>query len=132
MERLNNCLNKLEPLSDKSLEEIEGDPYLQDVIKRNFEVAAQSCIDISNRIISLADLQKPADYYEAIERIGEADVLPDKFARDLAPIAGFRNLLVHQYLDIDQKEVYSYLENLNQLYQFGKYIREWLSGQANP
>ena len=127
MERLNECLNKLEPLKDKKLEEIQDDPYLQDVIERNFEVAAQSCIDIANRIISQENLKKPADYYEAIERLGEYEIIPKDFSRDLAPIAGFRNLLVHQYLDIDQEEVYSYLKNLDQLYQFEKYIREWLS-----
>ena len=52
LEKLNNCLNKLEPLKDRTLEEIQDDPYLQDVIERNFEVAAQSCIDIANRIIA--------------------------------------------------------------------------------
>ena len=100
-------------------------------LERNFEVAAQSCIDIANRIISRENLEKPADYYEAIERLGENKIIPGDFARDLAPIAGFRNLLVHQYLDIDQEEVYRYLENLDQLYQFEKYIREWLSEKVD-
>ena len=95
LEKLSNCLNKLEPLKDKTLEEIEDDPYLQDVIERNFEVAAQSCMDIANRIISRENLKKPADYYVAIERLGENKIIPGDFARDLAPIAGFRNLLVH-------------------------------------
>jgi len=121
-------LNKLEPLKNRSLEEIKDDPYLQDVIERNFEVAAQACIDIANRIISLENLEKPADYYQAIERLGENGIVPAAFARELAPIAGFRNLLVHQYLEINQEEVYSYLGNLDQLYQFQKYVREWLSG----
>ncbi len=120
-------MSKLDPLADKSLEEIKKDPYLQDVIERNFEVAAQACIDISNRIISLEDFQKPADYYQAIERLGEHDILPEKFADEFAPIAGFRNLLVHQYLEIDYEEVYEYLQNLEQLYKFMDHIREWLS-----
>lgn len=120
-------MSKLEPLKEKSLEEIEKDPYLQDVLERNFEVAAQSCIDIANRIISLEDLAKPSDYYQAIERLGENEIIPSKFAENLAPIAGFRNLLVHQYLEIDQEEVYRYLQNLDQLHQFMNYIRDWLS-----
>lgn len=127
LERLRDCLNKLEPLADKSLDEINEEPYLQDVIERNFEVAAQSCIDISNRIISLEDLEKPSDYYQAIERLGENGIVPKDFAEDLAPIAGFRNLLVHQYLEIDQEEVYRYLQSLEQLYRFLEYIREWLA-----
>lgn len=124
---MRDCLNKLEPLADKSLDEIDEEPYLLDVIERNFEVAAQSCIDISNRIISLEDLEKPSDYYQAIERLGENGIVPKDFAEDLAPIAGFRNLLVHQYLEIDQEELYRYLQNLEQLYRFLEYIREWLA-----
>jgi uncharacterized protein YutE (UPF0331/DUF86 family) len=49
----------------------------------------------------------------------------------MAPMAGFRNVLVHQYLEIDQKEVYRYLENLDQFYEFDGYIREWLSGTVD-
>jgi uncharacterized protein YutE (UPF0331/DUF86 family) len=120
-------LNKLEPLKDKSLEQIQQDTYLQDVIERNFEVAAQACIDIANRIISLENLGKPADYYQAIERLGENGIIPVELARKMAPMAGFRNVLVHQYLEIDQKEVYRYLENLDQFYEFDSYIRQWLS-----
>lgn len=127
MERLNECLSKLEPLKSKSLEEIEEDAYLQDIIERNLEVAAQSCIDIANKIISLEGFRKPADYYQAIERLGEHDILPRDFANDLAPIAGFRNLLVHQYLEIDHEQVHQYMQKLDQLYKFMDYIREWLS-----
>ena len=52
MEKLNVCLNKLEPFKSKEKEEILQDPYLQDIIERNLEVSAQSVIDIANRIIS--------------------------------------------------------------------------------
>ena len=126
MDRLKECLNKLEPLKGKSIDEFREDPYLQDVVERNLEVAAQSCIDIANRIISLEDLQKPSDYYRAIEILGEAGILPAEFAQDLAPIAGFRNVLVHQYLEVDQEELFGKLHNLEQLYQFSEYIKKYL------
>ena len=76
LERLRTCLLKLEPLRGKAKEEILRDPYLQDVVERNLEVAAQACIDIANRIISIEQLEKPRDYYEAILRLGDAGVLP--------------------------------------------------------
>ena len=75
----------------------------------------------------MEDLEKPSDYYQAIERLGENGIVPRDFAEGLAPIAGFRNILVHQYLEVDQEELYQYLQNLEQLYQFLEHIKEWLA-----
>jgi uncharacterized protein YutE (UPF0331/DUF86 family) len=106
--------------------EFDGDAYLRDIVERNLEVAIQCCIDISNRIISLEKAQKPRDYYEAILRMGELEVLPPDFARQLAPIAGFRNILVHQYLSVDWDEVYRHLQHLDDLARFAELVRDWL------
>jgi uncharacterized protein YutE (UPF0331/DUF86 family) len=95
-------------------------------VERNLEVAAQCCIDISHRIISLTKAQKPADYYEALVRMGELGVLPPDFARHLAPLAGFRNILVHEYLRLDWDEVYRHLQNLEDLQRFAAVVRQWL------
>ena len=45
-------------------------------------------MDVANRIISIDRLEKPRDYYEAISRLGDAGILPMRFAQKLAPIAG--------------------------------------------
>ena len=126
LERLKTCLLKLEPLKTKEKEEFLKDPYLRDIVERNLEVAAQVCIDIANRIISIEQLEKPQDYYEAILRLGEAEVLPRDFAQRLAPLAGFRNILVHEYLDISWDEVYKNLQELGDLYKFMDHVKQWL------
>ena len=129
LEKLNVCLKKLEPFKSKEKEEILQDPYLQDIIERNLEVSAQSVIDIANRIISIEDLEKPQDYYEAIMRLGEAGIIPINFARKLAPIAGFRNILVHDYLDINWDEVYNNLHQLQDLTKFMAQVKKWMKKQ---
>ena len=126
LEKLSVCLKKLEPFKSKKKEEILKDPYLQDIIERNLEVAAQSVIDIANRIISIEELEKPRDYYEAIMRLGKAGILPLEFAEKLAPIAGFRNILVHDYLDINWDEVFNNLHQLNDISRFMKQIKKWM------
>jgi uncharacterized protein YutE (UPF0331/DUF86 family) len=92
LDELNERLARLGPLADKARIEFDEDPYLRDIVERNLEVAAQCCIDISQRIISLEGARKPVDDYDAILRMGELDVLPPEFARHLAPLAGFRNI----------------------------------------
>jgi uncharacterized protein YutE (UPF0331/DUF86 family) len=95
LDELEERLARLRPLSEIPPHEYDDEPYLRDVIERNLEVAAQCCIDISHRIISLENAPRPTDYYGAILTPGELGVLPTEFARHLAPIAGLRNILVH-------------------------------------
>ena len=94
-------------------------------------MAAQCVLDISHRLISLAGGPRPRDYYEAILRLGELGVLPPDFAAHLAPLAGFRNILVHEYLEVDWQEVYRNLQQIGDLAQFAEMVREWLR-QQNP
>ncbi len=63
--------------------------------------------------------------------MSELGVLPSEFARKLAPIAGFRNILVHEYLGIDRNEVYSNLKKTSDLVKFAEYIRKWLQTRSN-
>lgn len=127
LEKLSVCLKKLEPFKAKKKEEILQDPYLQDIIERNLEVAAQAVIDIANRIISIEGLEKPRDYFEAILRLGESDILPLDFAKKLAPLAGFRNILVHDYMDINWDEVYKNLHQLNDISRFMNNVKDWMN-----
>ena len=126
MDELSERLGRLEPLREKPLDEFLQDAYLRDIVERNLEIAIQCCIDIANRLISLEQAPKPRDSYESILRLGELGVLPVAFARKLAPMAGFRNILAHEYLAIDWDLVYEHLQRLGDLYQFADYLRGWL------
>ena len=126
LERLNECLLKLEPLKTKTSDEFSSDPYLKDIVERNLEVAAQACIDIANRIISMEQLKKPLDAYGSIEMLGKVGILPQTLADRLAPIAGFRNILVHEYLEIDWNEVLHNLQRMGDLHDFMGHIKTWL------
>jgi len=126
LDELSERLRRLEPLREKPLDEFLQDAYLRDIVERNLEIAIQCCIDIANRLISLEQAPKPRDSYESILRLGELGVLPGAFARELAPMAGFRNILAHEYLAIDWDLVYEHLQRLDDFYQFANDIREWL------
>ena len=131
MDELHERLSRLEPLRNKSRSDFDKDAFLRDIVERNLEIAAQCCIDISNRIISLEKAQKPNDYYEAIIRLGQLNVLPEGFARNLAPIAGFRNILVHEYLGLNWDEVYKNLQEIDELVRFAEIVREWILQKIN-
>jgi uncharacterized protein YutE (UPF0331/DUF86 family) len=119
-------LARLQPLEEKTRVEFNIDPYLRDIVERNLEIAAQCCIDICHRIINLENFRKPSNYYEAFLILGENDVLDEEFARKLAPLAGFRNVLVHEYVGIDWDQVFQNLHRLDELRIFSQQIKAWL------
>jgi uncharacterized protein YutE (UPF0331/DUF86 family) len=127
LDELNERLARLYPLQNKARADFDQDPYLRDIVERNLEIAAQCCIDICHRIIAIEQALKPNDYYEAILRMGELGILPPEFALRLAPIAGFRNILIHEYLTVDWSIVYSSLQDLDDLEQFSSLIQQWLA-----
>lgn len=129
MEKLRECLGKLEPLRQKAREDFDQQPYLKDIVERNLQVAIQCLIDVANRIISIEDAQKPKDYYEAFLILGNIQILSRDFAREIAPLAGFRNILVHEYIGLDWELVYDYLQKLEDFYQFEEFIRTWLKDE---
>ncbi|MCX5973374.1 MAG: DUF86 domain-containing protein [Coprothermobacterota bacterium] len=119
-------LSRLAPLRAKPSEEFEQNPYLRDAVERNLQVAVQCCLDICHRIIALEGAPKAVDQYGAILAMGELGVLPPDFARSLAPIAGFRNILVHEYVRIEWSRVYRSLQEIDALQHFADFIRGWL------
>ncbi len=127
LDELNERLARLEPLTKRARSDFDQDPYLRDIVERNLEVAALCVLDISHRIIAIEGAQKPSDYYQAILRLGEIRVLPQEFATALAPLAGFRNVLVHEYVTLDWDLVYQHLARLKDFERFADHVRTWLN-----
>ena len=126
LDELSDRLARLQPLAGRARSDFDEGPYLRDIVERNLEVAAQCCLDICHRIISLEGARKPVDYYDAILRMAEVAVLPGEFAARLAPLAGFRNILVCEYLVVDWDEVHRNLGQLEDLERFAELVRLWL------
>lgn len=99
----------LKSYKDISKEKLNGDYMLRSAIERNFQLALESVLDIGEIIISMKDLEKPEDYKDIIEVLGKENILPKDFAKEFAPAAGFRNILVHKYTDVDIDVLYEHL-----------------------
>ena len=132
LDELNERLARLNALRTRKKEEFDADPFLRDIVERNLEVAAQCVIDICHRIISMEKSRKPADSNESILLAGELGILAPELATKLAPIAGFRNVLVHEYIAIDWNIVYRMLDQLEDLQSFYHSVRKWLLAKTGP
>jgi uncharacterized protein YutE (UPF0331/DUF86 family) len=91
------------------------------------QMACQIVIDISSHILA-ADFARRADRYrDVIMGLGSEGVLPGEFAQRIAGVAGFRNVLIHEYLTVDPQRVYQMLQTgLDDLVKFSEYINVYL------
>jgi len=111
--------------------EILSSPEKYLSIERVFQLLVDAMIDINQNIIRESKLEVPDDLQSTFYPLGENSVLPPEFARELAPIVGVRNRLVHQYEEIDKK---LFLKNLRKYFShfetYRKYIGKYLSQEG--
>lgn len=89
--------------------------FLQDTdisssAERQLQVAIQAVIDIGNHVVSDKDLGTPKDYKDIFRILARHKIVSKALSERLSAMAGLRNVLVHDYLDVDLKLVYRILK----------------------
>ncbi|MHA1239033.1 MAG: type VII toxin-antitoxin system HepT family RNase toxin [Candidatus Odinarchaeia archaeon] len=124
---LKRYVDFLKKYKDISREKLEEDYVLRSAIERNFHLALECMLDIGELIISAEGFRKPESYREVIEILGEEGVISREFAEKLAPAAGFRNILVHKYSEVDLDLLHEYLsEKLGDFDVFTEFIVKYV------
>ncbi len=139
MQEIADKLNTLEKYvrilkgyQNRSIEDIEKEVTLRGAIERYLQVAIECALDIGEMIISAERFEKPETYREVIEILGKEGVLPEEFAVRFAPAAGFRNILVHAYSEVDVKKLYEFLqEKLEDFDTFAVHIAKYLERKSS-
>jgi len=127
LEQLGEYVRILKTYQNRTLTDLNEDFTLRGAVERYLGLALQCSLDIGEMIISKEKLRTPETYREIIEILGENGILPKNFAQRFAFAAGFRNILIHMYADIDVEEVHQFLqENLGDFDEFAKSIAEHL------
>lgn len=127
LEQLGEYVSILREYQQCDIEEIRNNRTLRGAVERYMEISLACMIDICEMVISSEKLRRPDTYREVILVLGERDILPMEFAKKLAPAAGFRNVLVHMYADIDLGKLYSHLQNdIYDLELFAEYIAKYM------
>lgn len=125
--RLTEFTKELKPLTDYTYEQYLGNYFIKRTGERLIQLIVENMVDINSIIISEKNLPPPKDYYSSFELLGSANVLPQDFAKNLAPCAGMRNRLVHEYDQIDDQIIFESIPKLlDMVDQYIAYIYEFL------
>lgn len=115
-----------------TFEETAGNFETQAIVERLLERIITRAIDINRHIIvemgtHLAPITK---YRETFLRLAELKIYPTEFAEKIAPSAGLRNALVHDYNNIDKDILKKSIKEATQEFnEYGKYILDFLGKQ---
>lgn len=134
VDRVEARLQRLEQLIER-LDEIrqagEG-AYLDDAqaraaAERWLQLAIQICIDLGTQLVSEQSARPPSDYAEVFKILGEKGVLSKDLTLRMGNAARQRNLIVHLYMEIDDRAVFASLSYLDDLREFATAVERLAS-----
>lgn len=118
-------LEKWKEYEKISEEEFLSNEDYQNMIMHCMLRAIQASIDIGNEIIRMKKFREPSSYKEVFEILYEKKVIGKDLKEELKFLAGFRNVLVHLYLEIDLKKIYKILKTKRGvLEEFAKIVKK--------
>jgi uncharacterized protein YutE (UPF0331/DUF86 family) len=117
-----DSLRILDPIGKLTFEEYMNDLLRRKATERLMQELIEAAIDINAHILSETGHQAPDDYYDSFIRLGTTGVIPTELAQGLAPSAGLRNRIVHDYDALDDAVVHKAILVAEELYPL--YIRE--------
>lgn len=105
-------LQKLKRFETMTLAEYLDNSDLQIISERLLEVIIQTSIDINKHLLTQGYQISSITYKESFQQLGDYEILPRKLAEELSSAASLRNVLAHQYLDIDYTQLFIYIQKV--------------------
>ncbi|MBF0506745.1 MAG: DUF86 domain-containing protein [Nitrospirae bacterium] len=89
----------------------EEDHLKQDAIAINLQRVAEQSIDIANHVIKKRKLGLPKESKESFEILANAKIISVDLADKLKRMVGFRNVMIHEYQEMDMNIMIDIIEN---------------------
>ena len=88
------------------------------------QLAIQACLDAASHVVSDDRLGEPSTNQELFRLLARAGRLTQELARSLSAAAGFRNVLLHGYAEVDSRVTRDLLDHhLDELLEFARVMR---------
>jgi uncharacterized protein YutE (UPF0331/DUF86 family) len=126
LQRLEEAIERLEAVRAGGKDAYLLDADLRARSERLLEVAIQVCIDLGAQVVAELSAPAPADYAAIFKILADKGLLPRDLGGRMADAARQRNLLIHLYLEIDDRAVFDALGHLDDLRQFAVFIKKRL------
>jgi uncharacterized protein YutE (UPF0331/DUF86 family) len=123
IERLEELIERLKEVREGGEDAYLGDSQLQAATERQLEIAIQICIDLGTQVVMEESAPAPSNYAEIFEILGRKGFLSEDLADRMGNAARQRNLLVHLYMEVDDRAVFTSLAFLDDLREFAVFAK---------
>ena len=127
LKELDEILKELDKHREVDSETLRRDVGQRWIIERGLIAAATIVFDVADHILAGHFGVYAETYEESLGAIKDRAVISEELYRDIKGLGGFRNILVHRYLDINPDEVFeSFQKGLVIFPAFAREILAWL------
>jgi uncharacterized protein YutE (UPF0331/DUF86 family) len=127
LQRLEEVISELQRLKSSGRELLRGSLSNMWAVERGLQLGAEIIFDIGNHVLSAEYGTSADDYKDIVRQLVQRGVLDQDLRDRLEGLAGFRNILVHDYLRLDPERVLEALARAPEDFTaFAREIRAWL------
>jgi uncharacterized protein YutE (UPF0331/DUF86 family) len=137
LQLITDDLGRLMQFRDTGYDELIGDPVRLAAVERLLERIILRAIDVNEHLIatlSEEEEEKSArlTYRDTFLRLVPIGVYDQGFAEQIARSAGLRNILVHEYNDVDHRIVHAaILQALEQYHTYVSAVNRFIDSRQN-
>lgn len=105
-----------------------ADPMWLRGVKYTFVTSIEACVDVAQHICSAQGWGPPQDNGDAMKVLGRNGALSFELSDAMRKAVGFRNVLVHEYVEVSDEIVVARLGDLRDLEHFVEQLTVFLRG----
>lgn len=125
--KIKNYIQELKTFSNITFEEYKRDFIKKRAVERLILLLVEVATDINSYVIVEIGKNPPTDYYDSFIKAIEIGLISKQLGEKLAPSAGLRNRLVHEYDEINDDIVFNSINEVTKLYTtFIKEVNDYL------
>jgi uncharacterized protein YutE (UPF0331/DUF86 family) len=131
LQRIADDLAFLAERRDLDRSAIGADAERMAAIKYVFVTAIEGCIDVAQHLCASEGWGPPASNAGAVRELSAHQVLGTDLGEAVASAVGFRNVLVHGYVDVDDQRVLAFLDRVGELASFVDAVSAWTAAASD-
>lgn len=107
-----------------SVQDIQSDKSKEWALRYGLLESIQIVVDISCHLTTKYNLGNPSTYAECVEFLKKYKYINEDLANKLIGMVGLRNILVHEYINVDITKLYGLLDNVNDFKEFADKVKD--------
>jgi len=132
LKELDEILQELGKYRGVDLEALRKEVGQRWILERGLIAAATIIFDVADHILAGHFGVYAETYEESLGTLRDRAVISEELYREIKGLGGFRNILVHRYLDINPDEVFeSFQKGLVVFPAFAREILAWLDATVS-